>query len=123
NRLAEVFPGARILIVIREQRSMVVSEYTQYVREGGAMRPFEFIKPPKSKSMWVQWFDLRYLRYHRLISYYHRLFGPERVLTLTYEQFAADPVAFASEIGRFTGRPLGPDAIEALPFDRVSNPS
>ena len=38
DRVAEVFPEARILIVIREQRSMIVSTYKQYVNAGGEAR-------------------------------------------------------------------------------------
>ncbi len=123
NRLAEVFPGARILVVIREQRSMIVSTYKQYVREGGALPPRNFIKPPTSKSMRVPWFDLRHFEYHHLLSYYRQLFGSDRVLALTFEQFAANPVAFVQEIAQFAGRPLGADALRSLPFEQRSNPS
>lgn len=35
ERLRAVFPGARVLVVIREQRSMIRSTYKQYVRMGG----------------------------------------------------------------------------------------
>ena len=123
NRLAEVFPGARILVVIREQRSMIVSTYKQYVREGGALPPRNFIKPPTSKSMRVPWFDLRHFEYHHLLSYYRQLFGSDRVLALTFEQFAANPVAFVQEIAQFAGRPLGADALRSLPFEERSNRS
>ena len=123
NRLAEVFPDARILVVIREQRSMIVSTYKQYVREGGALPPRQFIKPPTSKSMRVPWFDLRHFEYHHLLSYYRQLFGSDRVLALTFEQFAADPVAFVQEIAQFAGRPLPADALRSLQFEQRSNPS
>jgi hypothetical protein len=38
DRIAQVFPEARILIVIREQRSTIVSTYKQYVHAGGEGR-------------------------------------------------------------------------------------
>jgi hypothetical protein len=123
NRLADVFPDARILVVVREQRSMIVSTYKQYVREGGALDPRTFVKPPTSKSIRVPWFDLRHLEYHHLLSYYHRLFGPDRVLSLTFEQFVADPAAFVGQIATFAGRPLSDDAMRSLPFEQRSNPS
>jgi hypothetical protein len=123
NRLAEVFPDARILVVIREQRSMIVSTYKQYVREGGALPARHFIKPPTSKSMRVPWFDLKHFEYHHLLSYYRQLFGSDRVLALTFEQFAADPVAFVQEIAQFAGRPLPADALRSLQFEQRSNPS
>ena len=74
NRLAEVFPGARVLVVIREQRSMIVSTYKQYVREGGALPPRKFMLPPASKSMRVPWFDLRHFEYHHLLDQSLKLF-------------------------------------------------
>jgi hypothetical protein len=122
NRLLEVFPEARVLVVVREQRSMIVSTYKQYVREGGALPPRKFMHPPAPKSMRVPWFDLRHFEYHHLLSYYRRLFGPDAVLALTYEQFVADPSAFVEQIGRFAGRPLGSDVLASLPFDVKTNP-
>jgi hypothetical protein len=122
NRLAEVFPEARVLVVLREQRSMIVSTYKQYVREGGALPPRRFMQPPASRSMRVPWFDLRHFEYHHLLSYYRRLFGPDAVLALTYEQFVADPSAFVDEIGRFAGRPLSSEVLASLPFEAKTNP-
>ena len=122
NRLAEVFPEARVLVVVREQRSMIVSTYKQYVREGGALAPRKFMLPPASKSMRVPWFDFRHFEYHHLLSYYRHLFGPDAVLALTYEQLVADPSAFVGQIGRFAGRPLGSDVLASLPFDAKANP-
>ena len=123
DRLVEVFPDARILIVVREQRGMLVSTYKQYVREGGTLPVINFIWPPASKSMRVPWFDVRHLEYHHLLMYYRELFGAERVLALTYEQFLADQAVFAQRIAEFAGRPLSEEALRALPFDERSNPS
>jgi hypothetical protein len=123
DRLREVFPEARILAVVREQRSMILSTYTQYVREGGTLPLKHFIKPRSTKSMRVPSFDLRHFQYHHLLSYYRRLFGPERVLALTYEQFVRDPADFVSKVARFAGRPVESDVLASLPFDTRSNPS
>ena len=49
--------------------------------------------------------------------------GSDRVLALTFEQFAADPVAFVQEIAQFAGRPLPADALRSLQFEQRSNPS
>jgi hypothetical protein len=122
DRLVQVFPGARVLVIVREQRSMIVSTYKQYVREGGALPPSKFIRPPTSRSMRVPWFDLRHFEYHRLLAYYRSLFGPESVLALTYEQFVADPRAFVAELASFAGRPLDDATLSSLPFDSKTNP-
>ena len=122
DRLVRVFPGARILVVVREQRSMIVSTYKQYVREGGALTPSKFMLPPTSRSLRVPWFDLRHFEYHHLLEYYRRLFGDEAVLALPYEQFVADPRSFVEQIARFAGRPLSEETLASLPFDTRTNP-
>jgi hypothetical protein len=122
DRLASVFPGSRFLMVVREQRSMIVSTYKQYVREGGALSPTKFMTPPTSRSMRIPWFDFRHFEYDRLLAYYRSLFGPEAVLALTYEQFVADPRTFVAEIARFAGKPLSEEALDSLRFDRKTNP-
>ena len=122
DRLVQVFPDARVLIVIREQRSMIVSTYKQYVREGGALPVTKFMRPPRSRSLRVPWFDLRHFEYHHLIGYYRRLFGDERVLTLPYEQFRADPRSFVERLAEFAGRPLTAGQLDGLPFESTTNP-
>jgi hypothetical protein len=117
DRLAAVFPGARVLVVIREQRSMIVSTYKQYVREGGALPLERFVEPLTSKSMRVPWFDLRHFEYHHLLSYYRDLFGAEAVLALTFEQFVRDPAEFVASIGCFAERQLPADVLASLPFN------
>jgi hypothetical protein len=121
DRLASVFPEGRVLVVVREQRSMIVSTYKQYVRAGGAATLEQFLEPPRSKSRRVPWFDRRYFEYDRLLRHYVSLFGAERVLCLPYEQFVRDGPAFVGAIARFAGRPLDDARLGALPFDHRSN--
>ena len=122
DRLVQVFPDARVLVVVREQRGMIVSTYKQYVREGGAMSVTKFMQPPTSRSLRIPWFDFRYFEYDHLLGYYQRLFGPERVLALPYEQFRSDPRAFVQRLAEFAGRPLSDEQLDALPFDSKANP-
>lgn len=122
DRLVQVFPDARVLVVVREQRGMIVSTYKQYVREGGALPPSKFMRPPTSRSLRVPWFDLAHFEYHHLIGYYRHLFGPDAVLALPYEQFVADARSFVERIARFAGRPLTDEVLDSLPFDAKTNP-
>lgn len=121
DRLAAVLPEGSVLIVVREQRSMIASTYKQYVRSGGAGTVEQFLDPPRSKSRRVPWFDPRYFEYDRLLRHYVSLFGAERVLCLPFEQLAFDGPAFARAIADFGGRPLGEGELGALPFDDRSN--
>lgn len=103
NRLQAVFPEARILIVIREQVSMLVSTYKAYVDKGGMCSLREFFSPPARARGRIPWFDAAHFSYHRLIEHYHELFGPSRVLVLAFEQLRNDPLEFTHEIVRFAG--------------------
>ena len=122
DRLVQVFPDGRVLAVVREQRSMIVSTYKQYVREGGAMSVTKFMQPPTSRSLRIPWFDFRHFEYHHLLGYYRRLFGAERVLALPYEQFRGDPRSFVERLAEFAGRPLTAEQLDALPFEAQTNP-
>jgi hypothetical protein len=121
DRLAAVLPEGSVLVVVREQRSMIASTYKQYVRAGGAGTVEQFLDPPSSKSRRVPWFDPRYFEYDRLLRHYVSLFGADRVLCLPFEQLASDGPAFAGAIARFAGRPFGQEELGALPYDDRSN--
>lgn len=123
TRLKAVFPEAKVLAVIREQRSMIVSTYKQYVKAGGPLSLPRFVSPPRSTSMRVPWFDLRQFEYEHLIRCYQSLFGKDRVLVLPFEQFTSEPRTFAAAIGRFAGHPLDDELLESLPYNDRSNPA
>jgi hypothetical protein len=113
DRLKAVFPEARILMVIREQRSMILSTYKQYVRAGGVCTVEQFLHPP-NEGRRVPGFDFAYFEYDRLISYYRELYDSDAVLALPYEQLAQDPRSFVSAVLRFAGRPLSDEAVDRL---------
>jgi sulfotransferase family protein len=121
DRVAEVFPRARILIVIREQRSMIVSTYKQYVNAGGEARLEHFLQPAKQREWRVPGFDYGHFAYDRLLGHYSSLFGGDNVLVLPYEQFVRDARGFVEAIARFAGRELPAEVLEELPFARRSN--
>jgi hypothetical protein len=99
DRLARTFPGARVLIVIREQGQMLVSSWQQYVREGGACSLRRYLDPPRDGR--VPLFRYEQFEYDALISYYHRLFTPERVRVLPLEQLAQGPDTFLRTLTEF----------------------
>jgi hypothetical protein len=99
ERLAATFPGARVLIVIREQRAMVFSSYHQYVKSGGRLRLERYLSRPAYPHPWP--FNLRHFQYHRLIQRYIHLFGVDNVLVLPYELFRKDPRQYLARIAEF----------------------
>jgi hypothetical protein len=121
DRLARTFPGAKVLIVVREQRSMLFSTYQQYVKVGGQLDVGEYLMRTSKSHPWPC--DLRRYEYDRLVAYYHGLFGRDNVLTLPYELFRSDPAGFVHRIAAFAGASPDPGTVEALKFQKVVNRS
>jgi hypothetical protein len=123
DRLYEVVPEGRVLIVIREQRSMILATYKQYVKAGGTGTVSQFLEPATTRSLRARLFDFRHFEYDLLIGYYRSLFGAEHVLVLPFEQLARDGRAFVEQIAAFAGRLIPPDVLDRLPYTTRSNPS
>jgi hypothetical protein len=102
DRLAAVFPDARVLVVIRKQSSLLMSIYKAYVRKGGAASFEQFVSPLTGTTRMPS-FRFDFLEYHRLIGYYMDLFGSGNVLALPYELLNTQPEAFLEHIGEFAG--------------------
>jgi hypothetical protein len=116
ERLKATFPDAQILIVIREQRRIIQSAFVQYVSVGGPL-PFEqYANPPRRGRKRVPWFRFEFFEYHHLIEHYQRLFSPEAVLVLPFEQLRTDAVGFVAAIAGHAGVP----ALASVPAGRVN---
>lgn len=119
DRLREVLPEAGIVMVIREQRRMIVSSYKQYVNAGGACTLGHYLEPTR-EDFRVPRFDFRFFEYNHLIGYYHSRYGQDSVLVLPYERLAADPHGFVSTIATFAGLELADEVLDGIRFDRPS---
>jgi hypothetical protein len=120
-RLKDVFPDAGVLIVIREQRSMILSTYKWYVAKGGPSSLRGFLKSPRSGDRRVPWFDMQHFEYHHLIDHYRQLFGTEAVQVLAYEQFLRDPQWFVADVARFSGVDIDAELLRSLPYRERTN--
>jgi hypothetical protein len=121
ERLHRVFPEGRILVAVREQRSMIVSTYKGYVQQGGTAPLAHFLDPPRSRSARVPLFDARYLEYDRLIAYYRSRFGADQVLALAFDQFVEDGRGYVERIAAFAGRPIPVEVLDRLPYGHREN--
>ena len=119
DRLAAVFPDGRVLIVVREQRAMILSTYRQYVMNGGMLSLEAYLAG--GQWWWQQPFELVQYAYDRLIAHYHGRFGADHVLVLPFELFRRDGRGFVSRIVDFAGASAEPGALDALPFGAVVN--
>jgi hypothetical protein len=115
-RLASSFPDARILMVVREQRTMIRSTYMQYLREGGAMSLREYMVAPQDNKMPLP--DLYYYRYDRMLQHYRELFPNDQVLCLPYELFRDRPAEYLATLDAFTGAAI---SAQGLPVRQREN--
>jgi len=104
DRLAQTFPGARILLVIREQNSLIRSVYSQYVTDGGDLPLRRFLETPEPALGRVPGFRLEVYEFDRLIEYYRGLFGEKRLLVLPFEMLLRERGAFVNRILAFMDR-------------------
>jgi len=119
DRLAAMFPDGRVLIVIREQRAMILSTYRQYVNNGGMLSLDAFVQG--FDWWWQSPFELGQYAYDRLVAHYHSRFGQENVLVLPYELFRRDGREFVLRIIGFAGARAEPSAVDSLPFGAFLN--
>lgn len=104
ERLKELVPEARVLIIIREQVSMIRSRYLYYVRGGGTLPLKRFIERPEmfETRAWTGCY-LDYFKYDSLVAYYQSLYGASQVLALPLELLRRDPQAYVEAIRSFSG--------------------
>jgi hypothetical protein len=110
HRLAKIFPEARVLICIREQRSIIRSSYIQFINAGGLIGLDEYISGKETRG---PSFRLDHFRYDVLLELYRSLFGAENVLVLAYEELRRDPLNYVNRLLAFCKL----RQIETLPVD------
>jgi len=115
DRLKQVFPNAKILIMIRHQPDAILSNYKQYIRMGGIGTLKEYLFPPQDGR--IPLFRLENLKYHKLAEYYAQLYGRENIKIMLYEYFRATPPAFLEELASF----LDIDPNVTFPFEERVN--
>ena len=98
HRLAKIFPEARVLICIREQRSIIRSSYFQFINAGGMIGLDDYISGRDTRG---PSFRLDHFRYDALLELYRTLFGAENVLVLAYEELRRDPLSYVNRLLSF----------------------
>jgi hypothetical protein len=121
DRLRALFPEARVLICIREQKKMILACYNQYIKKGGAISVSAYLRVFDRKR--VPLFDFRHFMYHRLIRYYQETFGRDKVLVLPYELFVKDGNDYVSKIIEFSTGAPSRMAVDSLPIRQMTNRS
>lgn len=100
SRIKNIFPKAKILIIIRKQADVILSGYFQYLTGGGTLGIDKYLY---SKHNGLRpYFTGNHYHYHHIVSGYLDLFGKHQVLVLPYELFKSDKQAYLERIARFT---------------------
>lgn len=124
DRLYATMPGAKVLILVRNQFSMIDSAYRQYIKHGGTDSVHRFIF---GGGRWAgnnhrfPGFSLEHLEYDRLVAYYMETFGRDNVFVRPYEQMREHNQPFWNAVFADIGLGSAPDA-QSIP-QKGANPS
>lgn len=111
RRLRDLLPEAKILIVVRNQRNVVVSQYRNHpfdprnVVLGKAMRFSKWLSTAFAHDNQIGY--LRSLKYSEVLAMYEAYFEPERVKVVCAEDLSNDFKRFAREISEFMSLDYG----------------
>lgn len=100
HRIHATLPEARILIVVREQRKMVLSAYSDYLERMAGRASLTHFLHPKGIDQ-VPSHNPSFYRFSRLVEHYVHLFGRDRVLVLTLESLVSDAEGAVNRICDF----------------------
>lgn len=117
DRFARTFPDAKVIIIVREQRSMVLSLYRQLVKRGASLGLRDAITSAGAAGYYPR-LRIERLRYHVAVQTYLERFGVDNVRVLAYEHLAHDSAAFVHDVISFGA---GHDATLAPPRGQREN--
>jgi len=109
DKLYALFPGAKILLTIRNQYDHIISIYKSYNSIGGGIMSFKNyigISNGKINPSYVfedRKANLEMFKFNNLINYYAEKFGKENILILLFEEFCRDKRRYLGRIFDFMG--------------------
>lgn len=108
RRLRALFPDGKFLLMIREQRSIILSSYNEYLRRGFPCKIDRFLGFDKLRrpGFGATCAPEAFL-YDRWISYLKEVFGEENLLVLPIELARSDE--FERRLYGFIGHPVRPE--------------
>ena len=103
DRIHQVFPQAKILIGIREQKAIAISTYREFVHQGGTLPLVDFIGTGHEPLGFTPILREDFLAYDLVVGYYQNLYGRENVLVLPIERLQRDQAGYVQAILDFCG--------------------
>jgi hypothetical protein len=101
HRIHDIFPEGKVFIVIREQKSMLLSSYRQHLMMGGTLSINDFIVIEKTPRSLKHSCCVDFFYYDKIIDYYRNVFGRDNVLVLPFELFKQNKQIFCEKLLSF----------------------
>lgn len=102
KRIYDSYPEAKILITIREQKSLILSAYREYIHGGGIYSLERFIGADVKKDGFSPIFQFEFLMYDRVVSFYKALFGDKNVEILILESLSNNRSEYLRRLYEFS---------------------
>ena len=101
DRIHSVFPSAKILIGVREQKAIAISFYREYLFQDGVF-PFDvFLGRGNEPLGFTPILHPDFLEYDRVVGYYQKIYGRDNVLVLPMEMLQRDREGYVRSMLEF----------------------
>lgn len=108
DNLYKAFPDAKILILLREQRSYIESAYKYAINNGGYLLEIDKFSSLNKEQI------IKKLQYSEFIKLYVNLFGKDNVCVLPYEMLKNNENEFRHKLTGFTGFEYLTDGVSSI---------
>jgi len=104
NRIKELFPNAKILIVIRNYIDIIKSQYRDHPFDPRCLSVGRGVSIEEWVNINLSWQDINFfksIKYSKIIEYYMYLFGKDNVKVVLFEDLVFNYEKFIEEISQF----------------------
>lgn len=106
ERIAKTVPHAHILVTTREQNSIILSMYGEYIRYGYSSNLESFLEQESEHKNIQPLLDLKYYEWDRFVEIYESHFPAEQILAIPMEWGLKASQNYTSAIEKFLGASL-----------------
>ena len=113
TKIAEHYPDANIIMVLRPPASWIASQYRRFAKNGIHETFREFFDIENDAGRWKQ----KELYFSHHIAFLEKIFN-KKPLVLFHEDLKKDPHAFLKKMADFAGATYDPDSISLAPVHK-----
>ncbi|MEM9785102.1 MAG: sulfotransferase [Pseudomonadota bacterium] len=116
QRVKAAFPNARILVCVREQVSMIVSQYFQFIRQGGTRSLISMLKDNDNQPGYRPVIRKEHFEYDLMYQLLRRYFDKDQILMLPHELLRQAPDVYFEKLNKLLGTSLSPSLAQETVF-------